>query len=92
MTIAIAVFAAIVLLYFGRGYWAWCGALAVLFASWKLQGVDSPIVFAILLLIAIAVALVFGLPILRRRLVTVSVCLSLQKQRSRFCFHLCDES
>ena len=70
MTIAIAVFAAIVLLYFGRGYWAWCGALAVLFASWKLQGVDSPIVFAILLLIAIAVALVFGLPILRRHLVS----------------------
>ncbi len=70
MTIAIAVFVAIVLLYFGRGYWAWCGALAVLFASWKVQGIDTPIVFTMLLLIAIAVALVFGLPILRRRLVS----------------------
>lgn len=71
MTIAIAGFVAIILLYVGHGYWSWVGALAVLFASWSIQGIDSPIVFAILLLIAVAVALVFGLPKLRRRFISI---------------------
>jgi acyl-CoA dehydrogenase len=54
--------------YVGRGWLAWVGALAVLFLTWYLTGIDTPILFTPLLLGAILLAIVTGFAPLRRLL------------------------
>ena len=60
----------VVLLYAGRGYWAWVSALASGFAAWFLAGVESPTAFIAVVVVAGLTALVFGLPVLRRHVVS----------------------
>jgi len=62
-----------ILLYMGRGYWAWFTALALGISAWWLAGVSSPIAFNATLAIAGLAALVLGLPLLRRPLVSAPV-------------------
>jgi len=63
----------VVLLYVGKGYWAWVSALAIWLATWWLSGVSSPLAFKFTAAVTIAAGLVFGLPALRRSLVSVPV-------------------
>lgn len=51
--------------YIGRGWLAWVGALAVLFLTWYLGGIDTPMLFTPLLLASILLAAVTGFPPLR---------------------------
>ena len=60
----------VVLLYAGKGYWAWVSALAVWLATWWLTGVGSPLAFKTAVTLAVLAALVFGLPAIRRRVVS----------------------
>ena len=76
MTTTLILLAAVwfaVLLYLGRGYWAWVSALAIGFLSWWLAGVSTPIAFNGTLAVAALAALVLGLPIFRRPLVSAPV-------------------
>ena len=57
-------------LYAGKGYWAWVSALAVWLATWWLTGVQSPLAFKFSVAATISAALVFGLPSIRRYLVS----------------------
>ncbi len=59
-----------VLLYRGKGYWAWVSALAVWLAAWWLTGVESPLAFNLAMILAALAVVVFGLPIIRRPLVS----------------------
>ncbi|WP_243042656.1 acyl-CoA dehydrogenase [Dyella sedimenti] len=52
----------------GRGWLAWVSAVAVLFATWALRGVDSPRLMYVSLAIAALLALATGWPPLRRAL------------------------
>lgn len=62
--IALTVFLAFA--FAGRGWLAWVGGLAVLFATWVIRGVDSPLLLYGLLFAVALVALVTGFPPLRR--------------------------
>ncbi len=63
----------VVLLYMGRGYWAWVSALALGFTAWWLAGVSSPMAFHGTMAVVVVAALVFGLPLFRRPLVSAPV-------------------
>jgi acyl-CoA dehydrogenase len=60
----------IVLLYAGKGYWAWVSALAIGLLAWWLAGVGSPLAFKTAVTLAVLAAGVFGLPAIRRPLVS----------------------
>jgi acyl-CoA dehydrogenase len=71
MLFAGIVIALLVLLGFafvGRGWLAWVGAAAILFATWAACGIGTPGVFWALLAIAAVLALASGWPPLRRAL------------------------
>ena len=63
----------IILLYVGRGYWAWVSATALLFASCYSHGVAFQNSHIIAAAVIAVVAIVFGLPIIRRNLISGSV-------------------
>jgi len=69
--------------FVGRGWLAWVLALAVLFLTWLLRGVDSPALFYALLIAAALVALVTGFPPLRRALFARSLLPTLAKVMPR---------
>ena len=76
MTIALLVLAGlgfVALLYAGRGYWAWVSALGLVLAAWWQAGVQSPAAFMTTAGLVIAAALVFGLPAIRRPLISAPV-------------------
>ncbi|MDA3914009.1 acyl-CoA dehydrogenase [Oleiagrimonas sp.] len=66
--IILAIAALFALAIGGRGWQAWCAAVAILFATWIALGVGSPITFSILLILAVALAVVTGFAPLRRLL------------------------
>jgi acyl-CoA dehydrogenase len=68
--LAIAVLAFIVLLYLGFAYWAWVSAAALALVTWGLSGVDSPIAFAVTLVVLLSVAGLFGIRAIRRPLIS----------------------
>ena len=68
--LAAAVLAFVLLLYSGFGYWAWTSAAAFGLVAWALAGVDSPIAFAATLAAFLAAAALFGIPAIRRPLIS----------------------
>ena len=69
MTIALIAFALIsfvVLIYMGRGYWAWVIALTIGLAAWWLTGVATPEAFWAATAITVVLAAIFGLRPIRR--------------------------
>ena len=60
----------LVLLFLGLPYLGWVVPAAVAFAGWWLTGIGSPVLFAIALTVTAVLALVFGVPALRRAAVT----------------------
>jgi acyl-CoA dehydrogenase len=62
--------AAVTLLYKGHGYWAWVLPLSVAFGGWWANGTASPNLLLALASLLALLALVFGLPPLRRLLIT----------------------
>ena len=73
MTLAILLLAGLAfvgLLYRGRAYWAWTSAVALVLVAWAVSVPSLSMLFHVLLMAFIAVALVFGLPPLRRLLVS----------------------
>jgi len=76
MTTALLVLAGLgfaALLYAGRGYWAWVSALGLVLAAWGQAGVQSPTAFMTTAVAAVIAALVFGVPALRRPLISAPV-------------------
>jgi acyl-CoA dehydrogenase len=59
-----------VLLYLGRVYWAWVVAVVIAHGGWAVMGIESPWSYAAALGGSLVAALVFGVPTMRRWLVT----------------------
>ncbi len=67
VVLAISLILATALLYVGRGYWAWVSAAVVVLTAWAVGGIGAPVPFTMITALAAAVALLFGVPALRRR-------------------------
>src|SRR5690348_1335651 len=68
LLVAVAVLSA--LLFLGYGFYAWTGAAAVWLIGWRVLGVASPLLFKSSVIALVVLALIFGLPPLRRLLVS----------------------
>ncbi|HET8942565.1 MAG TPA: acyl-CoA dehydrogenase [Rudaea sp.] len=68
IVLALALFGT--LLFLGFGFYAWTGAAAVCLIGWRILGVASPLAFEIVVIVLIALAAIFGLPPLRRLLIS----------------------
>jgi acyl-CoA dehydrogenase len=79
ITVVLAVVVALALLFVGRGFLAWLSGFAVLLIGWRMGGVTSPFLFQATIVLLVAVALVFGLPPLRRLLVSKTVMATMAK-------------
>src|SRR5262245_65872632 len=65
-----AAFASFTLLYVGRAYWAWVSSVAILLLAWS---ISKPLTLWFMLFTAVLAALaavIFGIPALRRQLLT----------------------
>jgi acyl-CoA dehydrogenase len=58
------------LLFLGYGFLAWVGAAGIWLIGWRIVGIASPLLFEITVVVLAVLALVFGLPPLRRLLVS----------------------
>ena len=63
----------VVLLYVGKGYWAWVSALSIWLAMWWLTGVESPLAFKTAVTLAVLAAVVFRIQAIRRPLISAQV-------------------
>lgn len=69
LVIALSLVAALTLLYFRRGYWAWVVPAAILVSYWAIQADDDDPVVLVVAATA-ALVLLFGIPALRQTLVS----------------------
>jgi acyl-CoA dehydrogenase len=58
------------LLYRGLAYWAWVAPIGLWMVWWRWDGTPSPFLFFLALIPYLALAVLFGVPSLRRRYVT----------------------
>ena len=65
----LGVFLFVLLLYAGRGFFAWSVAASLGIAAWVVAGIESPSLFWSVTLLTAACAGLFGVPALRRGLV-----------------------
>lgn len=70
LAVVLAILVAVVLLYHGLALLSWLAAAGVLLIGWRMTGVDSPVVFTVVVVVLAALALLFGLPPLRRAVLT----------------------
>ena len=68
LIVALAVLSA--LAFIGRGFLAWIAAVAVALLGWRIAGVQHHALFSACVIAALVLAVLFGLPLLRRQLVT----------------------
>jgi acyl-CoA dehydrogenase len=69
-TFIIALVVFLVLAFRGLGFLAWIAAAGLWLIGWRMAGIASPLLYEACALVAIALAAVFGLPPLRRALVS----------------------
>jgi acyl-CoA dehydrogenase len=70
ITLVLALVALSALLFLGYGFLAWTGAAAVWLIGWRTTGIASPLLFETCTIALIALALIFGLPPVRRLLIS----------------------
>ncbi len=67
---ALALLVFLVLAFRGIGFLAWVGAAAVVLIGWRVTGIASPTAFMIVVIVLAALALLFGIPFVRRMLIS----------------------
>jgi acyl-CoA dehydrogenase len=70
VTFVLALVAFCVLAFRGLGFLAWIVAAGVCLIGWRIVGVESPLLFEVTAIVLIVLAIVFGVPIIRRQLVS----------------------
>jgi acyl-CoA dehydrogenase len=70
LTFVLALLVFLGLAFRGLGFLAWIAAAGVWLLGWRLAGVASPLLFGTCVIVLVVLALVFGLPPLRRSLVS----------------------
>jgi len=69
----VAVIAFVSLLYIGKGYWAWTLPTGLILAAWGSSEAEASIAFAIALAAFIAASVLFGVPAIRRPLISAGI-------------------
>ncbi len=59
-----------VLAFHGLGFLAWIAAAGVWLVGWRVAGIDSPVLFEATVIVLAALAIVFGVPLIRRHLIS----------------------
>ncbi len=70
ITLLLALIALVTLLFLGRGLLAWLAAAGIWLVGWRVGGVASPLLFESCVIVLIVLALLFGVPLIRRALIT----------------------
>ena len=70
IALALALIVLSVLAFRGLGFLAWTAAAAILLVAWRIVGVATPNAFIVVAIVLIAIALLFGVPLIRRNLVS----------------------
>ena len=65
-----ALFLFLILLYGGKGYWAWVLGAALALFAWWVSGIEHEALFRIVVVLGLVVAAIFGLPALRRGVIS----------------------
>ena len=73
VTFLLALIVFLTLMFLGRGFFAWAGAAAVWLIGWRICGVASPLLFDVTAIVLTALALLCGVPAIRRTLITRNV-------------------
>src|SRR5262244_3019252 len=70
VTFVLALVVFCVLAFRGLGFLAWVAATGVWLIGWRIVGVDSPLLFEVTPIVLLALAILFGVPLVRRHLVS----------------------
>ncbi len=70
ITFLLALIALVTLLFLGRGLLAWLAAAGICLIGWRVGGVASPLLFESCVIVLIVLALLFGVPMIRRTVIT----------------------
>ena len=70
LLLLLALVALIALVYRDRGYWGWVAAAALALAAWAVAGIETPAAFLVCAGLVLLLALLFGLPAVRRPIVS----------------------
>lgn len=73
LILAALCFAGVALLYFGQAYLSWVLPIATGLVIWVATGVDSPFWFALTVILFAPLAILFGVPTLRTKIVTTKL-------------------
>src|SRR5438445_11376181 len=73
VTFVLAIIALSALLFLGRGFLAWVVAAGIWLVGWRLTGIASPLLFEATAVVLTTLAVVFGMPPVRRALITSRV-------------------
>jgi acyl-CoA dehydrogenase len=70
LTLVLALILLSTLLFLGYGFFAWTGAAAIWLIGWRICGIASPLLFEGTVVVLILLAAIFGIPFLRRQIVS----------------------
>ncbi|HZW50509.1 MAG TPA: acyl-CoA dehydrogenase family protein, partial [Rudaea sp.] len=70
LTLVLALILLSTLLFLGYGFFAWTGAAAIWLIGWRICGIASPLLFEGTVVVMIVLAAIFGIPFLRRQIVS----------------------
>jgi acyl-CoA dehydrogenase len=73
VTFLLALVVFLALTFLGRGFFGWAGAAAVWLVGWRLTGIASPLLFDATALLLTVLAVLFGVPPIRRAAITRNV-------------------
>jgi len=70
ITFLLALIVLSTLTFLGRGFFGWAVAAGVVLVGWRIVGVASPLLFEACAIVLIVLAVLFGVPAIRRALIT----------------------
>ena len=70
ITFLLALIAFVALLFLGFGFFSWTLAAAIWLIGWRITGVASPLAFEVCATVLVVLAALFGVPLLRRSVIT----------------------
>ncbi|MGH8123708.1 MAG: acyl-CoA dehydrogenase family protein, partial [Rudaea sp.] len=70
ITLILSVIVLATLLFLGRGFLGWLAAAGIWLIGWRATGVSSPLLFETCVIVLVVLALLFGVPAIRRHAIT----------------------
>ena len=70
LTFVLALIVLVALTFLGRGFFGWVAGAGVWLIGWRTFGIASPLLFEVCVIVLVVLALLFGVPAIRRALIT----------------------